>query len=408
MPSLLQWFEDWRRRRFARRLIAELAGAGMPGWRLDEAEDQLVHPSSLQVNLGNIRKEYHNAGFAQRRQLLRKYIAIARQLEVRPQKLWPLAAPRIYPVVRSAYLAALFELELRSTGKTPRAELSWPLAGDLCVQLVYDFGEHLSYVDRELAGTWGQSDAQLRETALANLATLPRASWVQRDDGVYQLASEASYEESLMLLPRVIAALPFADPVCIASNRGVLLAADGASPRAMLALIAAAAEARETLPWPLSFLPCRRRGEEWQALDAADPALPPPVGEALGNLRRQALIGCYASQKPLLDALHEHTGEDVFVANMQLLELREQPGQQQSWCVWTRGVPTLLPQTDLVALNRDADGAGNDFVLVSRDKLAPLLQQYGTTPPLLPPRVRVTGFPDDEQWQALQALRWNG
>ena len=90
-------------------------------------------------------------------------------------------------------IAALFELELRSTGKTPRGELSWPLAGDLCVQLVYDFGEHLSYVDRELAETWGQSDAQLRETALANLATLPRARY-ENEEKALQFYSGALHQ----------------------------------------------------------------------------------------------------------------------------------------------------------------------------------------------------------------------
>lgn len=407
MQNLLHWFTGWRRRRFARHLITRLSAAGMPDWRLDEAEDQLVHPSSVQFNLANIRKEYFNAGFTQRRQLLQKYIAIAQHTKAQPQKLWALAAPRIYPAVRSAYLAALFELEIRSTGSKPRAQLSWPPTGDLCVQLVYDFGEHLSYLHREHADTWGQSDEQLRKTALANLAGLPRAGWVQLTDGVYQLVSEASYEESLMLLPRTFASLPFADPVCIASNRGVLLAADATSTAALRALVAAAEKARDTQPWPLSFMPCRRRGEEWQTLDEADSALDPPLREALGNLHRQAIIGCYTAQKPLLETLHGQTGEDVFVASVQLLQSREQPGQYRSWSVWTRDVPTLLPQTDLVALNRDSDGTASDMLLVSWQQLAPTLHKHGTITSLLPPRVRVASFPDETEWQALQALRWN-
>jgi hypothetical protein len=107
---------------------------------------------------------------------------------------------------------------------------------------------------------------------------------------------------------------------------------------------------------------------------------------------------CHADQKKWLEERFADEGTDVFVASFGLASKKE-TGAMRSWGSMTKGVATLLPKTDLVALN--------DLVekpcFVAWDVLFELAPEcFEPAPEFEPFRVRIVGWP---QPQALATLR---
>src|SRR5262249_53185462 len=145
------------------------------------------------------------------------------------------------------------EIADRSEEKRLPPVIKWPWLGDLTLVLVYDFGRHLAHVHHERADVWGQPLEELRERALANLRALPRPRWEPEGHGLFRLVSEASYEESLLLVDSSFNPLNVrGNPVVAIPNRGVLFAAGSHEPSALAALIERAQHSMQSAPWPLS------------------------------------------------------------------------------------------------------------------------------------------------------------
>jgi hypothetical protein len=91
--------------------------------------------------------------------------------------------------------------------------------------------------------------------------------------------------------------------------------------------------------------------------------MPPPGHKPRRRSREMKLrwIGSdYAEQMKPLDAPHEKTGDDAFVANFSAVEKDDECGLV-SYCVRGEGVRTLLPETDRSVLMRECgDGPGGD------------------------------------------------
>jgi hypothetical protein len=68
-------------------------------------------------------------------------------------------------------------------------------------------------------------------------------------------------------------------------------------------------------------------------------------------MQPQSFGQAYTEQKDLLDRLHEKSGVDVSVASYG--GTQDKNGQVRSYAVWTQGVVSLLPQTDLVGFMRE-------------------------------------------------------
>ncbi|HEX5756383.1 MAG TPA: hypothetical protein VFY12_08525 [Arenimonas sp.] len=382
----------------AHAMLKQLRRLGHSDWHYLAASNELRNDRDAVVHLGNLALEYRQAPRGQRRALVEKYCSIADGLAKEVPKLWTMAQGAIYPILRSRWDQPLFALHVRAQGHAPRSYSSRPLADSLCIRLVYDFGAGLAHIDDELIDTWGQSFESALEAAVANLRALESPRWHAVDDGVYQLQSDVSYEESFVLLDRVRAALPFADSaVFIACNRGVLLAASGADDAALLRMIALAEQSLHERPWPQSPELITQGDNGWQTFAAE--------GEAAmraQELMTQDRARIYDEQKYALEQIHEATEEDVFVASCSLLRRDQDAGALRSWSTWSDGVLTLLPQSDLVALARNLDRDGDpDVLFVSWDKLQQVCAARLTAEPLDPPRYRTDGFPSQEEWERL-------
>ena len=73
-------------------------------------------------------------------------------------------------------------------------------------------------------------------------------------------------------------------------------------------------------------------------------------------------------------------------------------GPVESWCTWSDGVDTLLPETDLVAMATSA-GSG---VFLPMDEVRSLAGALFEATEEDPPRWRVRSFPPADVWQALR------
>ena len=378
----------------AQALIDRARARGDHKWRFDPEHSALRHADDGTINLTNIFLEYSNASRALRKDLLLKYEAMMEQAHAETPKLWELAAKHIYPTVRSVHDTMTLEIATRKgDGKMPRT-LSWPLAGDFIVRLMFDRGQSLAHVQEDLADTWGQNLESLKTRALGNLAALPRPQWQALGEGVYQVVSDVSYEESFLLVNAVLDALPFASTaVLMPTNRGVLLSCDGGDQNALRSMLSHAERSLRENPWPMAATMLHRQAGEWREFV--------PTGELAeihGALARLSNAITYNDQQV---ALQKHLGDDIFVGTYSLIRRGEGPDSLRSWSSWTQDVPTLLPQTDLVILGRPRSDGKHDMLMVT---WSALVQSCGTRMKETserPVRFMVEGFPSDSEWQVL-------
>ncbi len=378
--------------RFAARLLQAMP-AESGEWKFDAERGSLMQPGGTEVSLHSLFMEYSSTGVFGRAAMIRKYADLAFSHSREIPELWVGAAKNIYPVVRSEFVETTLEIRSRASGAT-MDPIVFPLAGDLRIRLVYDFGSYVSYVKGEHLDTWAQPRAEVLERAVANLARLSKPSWLDSGRGYFSLASDDSYGESMLQLDSVVAGLPFAaHAVFLPCNRGILLAADQRSERGIAAMLAEASRCLREEPWPMSVTLCGRGPEGWQEFEP-----PASVATLAHTLFVQHRAENYAVQREELDALHEGSGRDVFVADCALLGNDD---HWESYCVWSEGVKSLLPMTDTVALMPEGEDA--EFVRVPWQRAieicGPRMQQTAESPP----RYLVDSFPGADEWSALSA-----
>jgi len=215
-----------------------------------------------------------------------------------------------------------------------------PLAGDLCWVLAEDSEHTLSVVNDgrldELAMTFDEALAH----AFHNLSATPVEAWSAVDGRVFSPIGD-DYVVSRAFLPGALDALPLeGDLVAFVTNRRscvIAAAADGDGVRM-------AAEYCQTLTGSadqVSFEPIVGRPGRWDAL-----VLPSdhPAHTPVASLTTIDRLGSHQVQH---EALSRQLGDSLFVA--QYKALRSPSGRAVSYCTWSIGVPTLLPETDLTA-----------------------------------------------------------
>jgi hypothetical protein len=84
----------------------------------------------------------------------------------------------------------------------------------------------------------------------------------------------------------------------------------------------------------------------------------------------------------------------VYVAKFDLLNSGDGSNAMRSWCVWSEGVPSLLPRTDVVILRRSDESERP--VIVPWAAVERLCSPYMRRTDDEPPRFDVTAFPAAE------------
>jgi hypothetical protein len=291
------------------------------------------------------------------------------------------------------------EVDLRRVaGDGPNPEVPYEIIADsLCAYLVYDLPTSTATVNQELLDKWGVSFYEAMEVARQNLRETTK-NYAQIGS-LYSMVNGDAHDASRLLLVDWAESLELSGPpVAMIPNRDTLLltgADDQEGLSTMLALAKPALDHERIISGAALTL----TGGAWEPWA-------PPAGHALeagfAELRLQTAGRDYQSQKQVLDARFASEGRDVFVASFSGLQ-DEKSGRIQSYCVWSKGVPSLLPRTDLILFA--APGADGKPGLVARGAWEEVMNAAGhllhPEEGMYPVRWLATDFPTDEQLERL-------
>ncbi len=405
----------WRQRSPSqRRFVAEMRALLEAQWPdeeiaydPDEFAFDLAGDEPLRINLHNAWRSYRTCPAGERREILEAFVAVgvaSRGFSLPDD--WSEARSHVMPRVRNrSYLNAIAgndETPEQAFARITLAPRDGLLPEHLIVELVYDLPDRTSSISREQVETWGQSADALFEVALQNLR-VRRTNPMQLEpmgDGLYLSAWRDSYDASRILVPEIFQRLELRGaPLAFLFSNDVLLVSGTEEPNGIHAAAETMAQHLEAARVE-SLVPLVLGDDErWRVWDV------PKDGDASGalhNLRVEEQSWDYGSQKELLDARLRQAGEDVFVANVLVME-DPKSGRRDSLCTWTEGVDTLLPKTDYLAFLRDPEGAA-ETLLVAWDDAFPLVAGLLETTSHYPHRFRARHFPPAETLDRLRAL----
>jgi hypothetical protein len=350
------------------------------------------------LNLHNAWHDYCRAGRSSRQQLLIKYTASLNVPQM-PQR-FDDAKANLMPTVRGRgqieYLRLMTQIE---GSEHPFEDLSQAFSDDAVLMLAYDTEHSIATLMSTQLKDWGVDTAAAMTAALANLRDRTVDQFVDLGEGVVMGEWNDAYDTSRILLPDLAyRAGVGSDPVMMIPTRGCFMLTAGSNIAGQIRMIVAAHESIEHDGRFVSSAMYCIQGGKIQAYQPQDGA----VVQMLGDLQHRCLASDYRSQQELLEKLHEVKKQDIFVATYQLLE-NKADHSLTSCCTWVKGVDSLLPKTDWVALVTPDDSGGDAAVtkmLAWADVMsigAELMQAVEG----YPLRYRVQAFPSVQQLAAV-------
>ncbi|MEZ5976523.1 MAG: hypothetical protein R3F33_17875 [Planctomycetota bacterium] len=392
-------------RRFAQRLMRTIEEM-YPTRQLeyDEAENRIVDRSSgLVIHLENLYRDYAALGLSERKDWL---AAVARKLGASEapmpafDEVKSALTPQMWSRSKLEWLQLQNALRPDAARVAPLCPRQWALGPHILGALAVDGDEVIRYVVPEWQQAWNKELtelAQLAEARVPGLAT----GWAIRESELpgehkprlFSLQGDAFFAPSHLLDREGLQKLKLAEgSLASAPSCETLLIVEPGDETLLEAFVAQIIEAnlegsRLVCPIPLVY-----QGGTWQAWT---PPADHPQRMAFRNLECEYLADAYGSQGKALEALLIEKGIDVYVAGYMLQEDTE-TGELTSISVWTRTVPTLMPEADLIAL-MDVDlPEDQQFLGMVRwqDLQKHCGQLFERNPDRYPVRYHVRGFPD--------------
>jgi hypothetical protein len=281
---------------------------------------------------------------------------------------------------------------LHLEGREPPTFPLATLPGDLVTLLALDAPTTLHILTAATLASWEVTFTDALARAVANLEARIEPRWTSPQPGVYVSAWQDDYDSSRILVDRALRGLAVdGRMVAIIPDRNCLIVTDLDKPEALAAAFTLAAE--HPKPRPLSLIPLVRRWPTWEALDLSDAHPCYPLWRRL-VLSEQASI--YAQQQERLRSLFDSLGRDVFVASF--VVAGDDGGPTRSRAVWTAGVSSFLPETELLGLLDPSRPKGQEllgwFETTAVSEHAGHL--LGSTD-FIPRRYQVDGFPSAQE-----------
>lgn len=270
---------------------------------------------------------------------------------------------------------------------------------NLVICIAIDYSNRMTYATREDLSRWNISFDEAYQLAYRNLFEAT-GSFEEIQPGLYQGPWNDCYVPSRLLFVELIRALPVkGQPVAIAANRNTLIVTGSEDIDGQKLMLNMTREALKD-PRPMSPRPLILKEGEWLNYF---PQHDTPLFDDYAAFRVETFGQDYAEQKALLEKLYEKRGEDIFVASYSSMEDKETK-KIESFCVWSRDVLTVLPQTDLVIFYDHKKPEKERKVCTARwedvqGTVGALMQPQG----LYPERYKVESFPDA---QALQKMHY--
>jgi hypothetical protein len=387
---------------FAQMMLQQLHADGTGAdFRYDRGGFALIDGDrGNRFNLANAYQDYLRAPRRERAAVLRKYAAVGAPPEIPAD--FAAARAHLMPAIRSRTYISCTALALGAGGADVEARSAARALGtDRVVTLAFDSTDMMALLDRKQLDQWGVSADEAFAAAFGNLRDRTTDQFLRIGEALYVGQWGDSYDCSRVLLPDVIARLNLPGaPVALIVARGDLLVTSERNEAAQLAALALAEERLDQNQRWCAGSWLRLQGREWHDYL--------PTSEAVRGrthaLSARIRASDYQWQKSELDKLNERNGTELFVASYTLVQSNGD-GALQSYAVWSRGVPTLLPETDLIAFfDPDVGDKKLQSWMVERERAWPHLAALAETQPYFPPRHLVRDFPDAETCERLRAL----
>jgi hypothetical protein len=350
--------------------------------------------------LSNVYNEYCAAGPGQRQALLRNFVRSWLVPEQSVPEHFEDVHPDLLPSVRARGYFEVTLLHLKAEGHNADDRPYRPLADHLAVGLAYDLPGAILQIGQHHLDGWKVSFEHAFLAACDNLRGMTKEPFREAIPGVWMSPYSDNHDASRLVLTDLVRQCQVrGDPVALVPNRDTLLVTGSEDAAGLLAVVATAAEAMKK-PRFLSGVAVRLTDGGWEQY------LPPanhPAYVRFRLLRAHSLGREYNQQGEALQALHEKTETDLFVASYSLLRKKDSD-EVMSYCVWSEDVVSLLPEADVVYFFRMKEGDEDGEILANapwervQEVAGDLMQPQG----LYPERYLVTGFPSAEQLTALR------
>lgn len=380
-------WQDWifrkpTRDRFAKSLMAGLRAAGDTRELKYDREDGSIRCGDGQINLGAIFAEHCQLPAPQRQDHLRAMVQALLPPPPLPEEFEDAShdlRPRIW---------ARRQFSQMDADKLPPHQ---PVGSHLVATLVYDLPRSVRTISADELDMWGLSYYQAMEEARAQLAQ-DEFVFASIEQSVHCSATSDTYDASRLLLVDLINRLPLnGQPIAMAPERDRLLVTGSEDVEGLKIALQMAEESFANAARPLSPLPLCLDDDWW--VDWMPPS-DHPLYQAFRDLELKVLYGDYDEQKPELE---QQAGDDFFVASFSAAE--KEGGQLFSFSTWSRGVPTLLPRTQVVMFfdpEKNAIVASGCWEEV-QNVVGHLMDETDD----YPPRFVVNDFPSDDQLAAI-------
>lgn len=265
-------------------------------------------------------------------------------------------AKRLYPRLRPK--AALASLALKRkviehVSGSPAADLSVAhrdFNSVLSVQLVFQLSEEAVDVGVDRLEAWGQSFDELLKLSFENLLGAATEQVREVRPNLWALTGGGGHIASRLLFDDVWEKLPFKDDVvAMAPNQNVLVFAKKSDDEALSRMAQVGLDASQA-PFGLWGITMERKDGRWEPWAPGDDR---PCHGPLKIAALPGLVRIYQAHKDLLLAWNEI--QRVAVEVSPLLAVQDESAVFSS-AVWQRGVPTLLPPADRVAVVDTSSG----------------------------------------------------
>jgi hypothetical protein len=346
--------------------------------------------------LGNIFLETRDLGAAERRERIRRFVAVLQETpEDAPP--WTAVGDRLVPVLR----AATFDQRVFDD---PTAR---PIRRRFVPFLVEGVGidseNSFQFINQATVAGWNVGADAVFEAARANARRCFDGSDVERHhaDGpapLWHVARDDSYESSRLLVSGWLASFTgkvVGRPVAIAPSRSKLVVGGDGDERCLRQLIDSARREYEASPRSIS--------PGLYTVDQAGAVVPlvlPPQHSLADEVALGHLTLAVSEYKTQQDDLQARLGEQVFVASC--TGIRRNDGGVFSYTTWAKDVDALLPRAEQIAFGESA-GADAAFWVPWDAALAIVGDCLCLEPGHDPPRWRTGRWPDPATIAKLKA-----
>lgn len=336
--------------------------------------------------LSNIYQDYCKAPSSARQNVIHHYLSFFSDLEKQKHpEYFEVGYYRFFPHIRSRAFFSFNSLIFKAQGvKEP---LSWPFrpfASDLVVSAVIDSEHSVGSVTAENLKDWNKSFEEVEKVAIENLFRATPGKLERLPDGIYTAPWEDIYNGSRLLLPHLFEQLNIdGDPVAIVPTRESLFVTGSKNEKALLQLpeILQTAQTKGRSLSATTLILHENRWEEFSIPESH------PAYNGLSLMKTGEILSDYEEQGKLLQQIE---GDDYYVASFTLIR-KKQTLKVESYSVWSKDVPTILPCTDTIALAKSE----NEISFYRWEEVLKFCGNLMEPMGLSPERYRVPKFPDD-------------